>query len=239
MAERHVRRLEAMRRVAGSVSREADGSWTIAPDHIARAEAYERMLARQAPVVTETLSAQPIEQLPTHDGATWLDRGLVSGQAQPPDRGFGTEVRQARALRQQWLVEQGLAETDGESITYRLGMLATLQQRELRRVAGQLSKELGLTFTEAQPYEHIEGKVTRNVQLGDKKFALVDLRHSYAVTTLLRWYRAGEDVERLLPILSTYLGHSHTRDTYWYLSACPELMEHAARRLEAHWEGVS
>jgi integrase len=66
-----------------------------------------------------------------------------------------------------------------------------------------------------------------------------DLRHSYAVTTLLRWYRAGEDVERLLPILSTYLGHSHTRDTYWYLSACPELMEHAARRLETRWEGVS
>ncbi len=66
-----------------------------------------------------------------------------------------------------------------------------------------------------------------------------DLRHSYAVGTLLRWYRAGEDVERLLPVLSTYLGHSHTRDTYWYLSACPELMEHAARRLETRWEGVS
>lgn len=66
-----------------------------------------------------------------------------------------------------------------------------------------------------------------------------DLRHSYAVNTLLRWYRAGEDVERLLPVLSTYLGHSHTRDTYWYLSACPELMEHAAHRLETRWEGVS
>jgi len=66
-----------------------------------------------------------------------------------------------------------------------------------------------------------------------------DLRHSFAVGTLLRWYRAGEDVEQLLPILSTYLGHTHTRDTYWYLSACPELMEHAARRLDARWEQVS
>src|SRR3546814_9362984 len=37
-----------------------------------------------------------------------------------------------------------------------------------------------------------------------------DLRHSYAVATLLRWYRAGDDVEQRLPILSTYLGHSHT-----------------------------
>lgn len=66
-----------------------------------------------------------------------------------------------------------------------------------------------------------------------------DFRHSYAVGTLLRWYRAGEDVEQHLPILSTYLGHTHTRDTYWYLSACPELMEHAARRLDARWEQAS
>ncbi|MCP3733240.1 tyrosine-type recombinase/integrase [Sphingomonas sp. MG17] len=66
-----------------------------------------------------------------------------------------------------------------------------------------------------------------------------DLRHSFAVNMLLRWYRAGEDVEQLLPVLSTYLGHSHTRDTYWYLSACPELMEHAVHRLETRWEGVS
>ena len=66
-----------------------------------------------------------------------------------------------------------------------------------------------------------------------------DLRHSYAVGTLLRWYRAGEAVEQRLPILSTYLGHTHTRDTYWYLSACPELMEHAARRLDARWEQSS
>lgn len=66
-----------------------------------------------------------------------------------------------------------------------------------------------------------------------------DLRHSYAVSALLRWYRAGEDVEQRLPQLSTYLGHSHVRDTYWYLSACPELMEHAALRLETRWETLS
>jgi hypothetical protein len=43
-------------------------------------------------------------------------------------------------------------------------------------------------------------------------------------------------VERLLPVLSTWLGHTHTRDTYWYMSACPELMAHAVRKLEARWE---
>jgi len=54
-----------------------------------------------------------------------------------------------------------------------------------------------------------------------------------AVTTLLRWYRAGVDVERHLPALSTYLGHGHVADTYWYLSAVPELLRLAAARLEA------
>ena len=46
----------------------------------------------------------------------------------------------------------------------------------------------------------------------------------------------GEDVERELPVLSTFLGHVNVRDTYWYLSAAPELMAHAARRLDERWE---
>ena len=65
---------------------------------------------------------------------------------------------------------------------------------------------------------------------------LHDLRHRFAVTTLLRWYRSGEDAERRLPILSTYLGHVHVSDTFWYLSAWPELMREAMRRLERSWE---
>lgn len=65
---------------------------------------------------------------------------------------------------------------------------------------------------------------------------LHDLRHSFAATTLLRWYRSGEDAERRLPILSTYLGHVHVSDTFWYLSAWPELMGEAMRRLERSWK---
>ena len=66
---------------------------------------------------------------------------------------------------------------------------------------------------------------------------LHDFRHRFAVQTLLRWYRSGEDVERRLPVLSTYLGHVHVADTYWYLTACPELMGQAMARLEHRWEG--
>jgi integrase len=64
---------------------------------------------------------------------------------------------------------------------------------------------------------------------------LHDFRHRLAVHTLVRWYRAGHDVERRLPILSAYLGHCCPRDTYWYLSASPELMGHARARFERHW----
>ena len=65
-----------------------------------------------------------------------------------------------------------------------------------------------------------------------------DLRHRFAVTTLLRWYRSGKQVDRLLPVLSTYLGHSHVSGTYWYLSCTPELMAAAGARLEARWKGA-
>jgi integrase/recombinase XerD len=58
-----------------------------------------------------------------------------------------------------------------------------------------------------------------------------DLRHRFAAQTLISWYRAGLDVDRELPKLSTYLGHVHTADTYWYLEAIPELMQLAADRL--------
>lgn len=60
-----------------------------------------------------------------------------------------------------------------------------------------------------------------------------DMRHAMAVRTLLRWYQEGADVDRKLPALSTYLGHAEVRDTYWYLTAVPELMALTAERFEA------
>ena len=51
-----------------------------------------------------------------------------------------------------------------------------------------------------------------------------DLRHRFAVNTIIRWYRQGVNVDHLIPILSTYLGHTKPSDTYWYLSVVPESM---------------
>lgn len=59
-----------------------------------------------------------------------------------------------------------------------------------------------------------------------------DLRHSFAVNTLIGWYRDGHDVQARIPALSTYLGHIDPGATYWYLSAAPELLALAAERLE-------
>jgi integrase len=61
-----------------------------------------------------------------------------------------------------------------------------------------------------------------------------DLRHSFAVATLLDWYRDGADIDARMPLLSAYLGHVSPVSTYWYLQATPELLAVAARRLEQH-----
>ena len=68
---------------------------------------------------------------------------------------------------------------------------------------------------------------------------LHDIRHRFAVATVLRWYRNGVDVGPRMPVLSTYLGHRHVSDTYWYLSAVPELLSLAASRLERSQGDIS
>ena len=64
-----------------------------------------------------------------------------------------------------------------------------------------------------------------------------DLRHSFAVRSLLDAYAAGEDGQKTLTLLSTYLGHVDPAGTYWYLSASPELLAAAGQRLERHLGG--
>ncbi len=93
-----------------------------------------------------------------------------------------------------------------------------LLHQYVHRVFWRLSREIGLRGP------------------GDRSGPRVhDLRHRFAVRTLLTWHREGMDVERQLPVLSTYLGHACVRDTYWYLSACPDLMQAAAQRLDRQW----
>jgi integrase/recombinase XerD len=62
-----------------------------------------------------------------------------------------------------------------------------------------------------------------------------DLRHSFAVDTLIGWHQGGVNVDEHIGALSTYLGHVSPADTYWYLSASPQLMALAAERLHVRF----
>jgi len=62
---------------------------------------------------------------------------------------------------------------------------------------------------------------------------LHDLRHTFAVRTLVHWYRSGQDPAREMLKLTTYLGHAHPAHTYWYIEAVPELLALASQRAQA------
>jgi type IV secretory pathway VirD2 relaxase len=184
-AETHVRRLEAMRRRASVVERLADGRWRIADDHLDRIAAYERRLAEDRPVDVHLVSPVRIEPLARMNAATWIDRRLVEGQSDPArDLGFGREVRDAEARRRQWLIEEGLASEQGGQIRYAPNLLDQLRRRELLRIAGKLSDELGLDFVEAQQGERIEGVLKRIVEMVSGRHALIERAHDF---TLVPW----------------------------------------------------
>jgi integrase len=65
---------------------------------------------------------------------------------------------------------------------------------------------------------------------GRRRPRIHDLRHTFAVRTLIGWYRRGLQVQSRLPLLSTYLGHINPAMTYWYLSAVPELLQLVSER---------
>jgi integrase/recombinase XerD len=92
-----------------------------------------------------------------------------------------------------------------------------------RRMARE---ELNRTFTQLVREVGLDGRGSR------ARPRPYDLRHALAVRTLLDWHEAGENVDRRMPLLSTYLGHTDPASTYWYLEAVPELLELISRRLE-------
>lgn len=94
----------------------------------------------------------------------------------------------------------------------------TGQRMQQRWVQETFAKLLALASIQAPP--------------GRRRPRIHDLRHTFAVHTLIGWYQAGINVQAHLPVLSTFLGHSSTEATYWYLQAVPELLGLAAQRLE-------
>jgi hypothetical protein len=184
-AQAHVRRLEAMRRATGAVTREPDGTWIIQPDHLDHALAYEFVRLRDRPVAVELLSNAPLEQLIEADAATWLDTELMSAEPLPlRETGFGEVVRLAQLRRQQWLLSQGLLEERDGLIHYRPDLIDVLRRRELLRIADRLSHELGLEFTEIVSGERIHGLLRRPVESLNGRYALIERSRDF---TLVPW----------------------------------------------------
>jgi hypothetical protein len=141
------------------------------------------------------LAVQALDQEATAKAPSWLDRQLRGeGALEIAKHGYGAEVRQAMYRRQQWLVEQRLAEQRGDEILYRGDMDERLRRAELRSAAARLSKELGLDFAEPIPGERISGIVRRRVNLNSGSFAVVENSREF---TLVPWR----------PVLGRRLGH--------------------------------
>jgi integrase len=96
----------------------------------------------------------------------------------------------------------------------------------VQRTFARISWKIGLRPRPPRASEGFTGRGPR----------IHDLRHRFAAARMVQWYREGKDVERELPKLATYLGHSHVYHSYWYIEAVPELLQLATERLIARRE---
>jgi type IV secretory pathway VirD2 relaxase len=187
----HIRRLEALRRGGAGVDRGTDGIWMIPPDHLNQVEAFERKRSRAHPVEWKVVSAKPLEQLVTVEGATWLDRGLVSGAHQDwSHTGFGEEARAVAERRRLWLIQQGFGFAEDDRTIYPPWMLEDLQRRELTSAAARLSAELRLPYGETKRGAPIEGVFARKIDLASGQFAVIEKSREF---TLVPWRPVLDD----------------------------------------------
>jgi len=184
-AESHVRRLEALRRAGARVGREPDGTWRIADDHLAEVERIERLRIRASPVLIEHLTREPLDRVAVRDGPTALDRELVGDHITiAASHGFGDDWRGALRRRQLWLIEQDLAQTEGDHVRYHSDFLSRLRSREMASLAERLTTEMGLAYRETGQGERISGRLLRAVQAGDNRYALIERSRDF---TLVPW----------------------------------------------------
>jgi type IV secretory pathway VirD2 relaxase len=179
----HVRRLEALRR-AGIVERIDADQWRIPKDFTERAASYDAGRNRQATI--RILAATRLEQQIGADGATWLDRRLLSDEVSDlAPSGFGQQVRDALARRRQHHLRHGDASLRPDGGTaYRRNLLAALSDREIARIGAEMAGEKALPFRAATDGGTVSGKFTGTVQLSSGKFAVLEKSHEF---TLVPW----------------------------------------------------
>lgn len=167
----HVRRLEALRR-AGIVERMAEGLWKVPDDLPERGRQYDAQ--RLGGVVVELKSHLPIERQTRVIGATWLDQQLIGGGRGLGDFGFAGEVRQAVQQRADFLIEQGLAEKQGQRVILARNLLVTLRNRELAQAAKDIAADTGLEHRPVEDGQRVAGIYRRSVMLASGCYAVLD-----------------------------------------------------------------
>jgi type IV secretory pathway VirD2 relaxase len=170
----HVRRLEALRR-AGHVERIDADHWRVPADIVDRGMAYDASQGADS-LRVRILSTLDLEQQIGSDGATWLDRDMVSSDRVPLVKsGFGYEVAWAHDRRCERLVEMGHAtrESDGAFILPR-NLVARLERQEVERVGQELAKARGTTFNHAKVGEYVSGTLAGSTDLASGRFAMIE-----------------------------------------------------------------
>ena len=116
-----------------------------------------------------------IEQQITASGATWLDRQNIAREPVAlSDGGFGAEVRHALDRRAEHLIEQGLADRNGQRVTFARNLIDTLRARELETLGEKLTAETGQPFNRAGSGEYVAGSYRQRFTLASGRFAMID-----------------------------------------------------------------
>ena len=170
----HVRRLEALRR-AGHVERLDADAWRVPADIGERGMRYDLNRGGDG-IAVRTLSTLDLQAQIGSDGATWLDRELVSRSRTPlADAGFGRDVANAMERRKQALADMGHASRLPDGRIRAAGdLLSRLERAETTRVGRAIAAERGLAFQEARSGEYVSGKLVGSTQLASGRFAMIE-----------------------------------------------------------------
>ncbi len=116
----------------------------------------------------------PLERQVTANGATWIDRQLLSSEATHASSGFGAEIERARTARAEFLEQEGLARRQGNRFILARNLLDTLRERELAGAAEAISSRTGLPRHSTQEGDAISGTYRERVNLASGRFAMID-----------------------------------------------------------------
>ncbi|MBL4800367.1 MAG: relaxase/mobilization nuclease and DUF3363 domain-containing protein [Emcibacter sp.] len=175
----HIRRLEALR-MQNMVQRSPDGRFKIPGDFLQSTQKQVQS------VNIETLSNLPLNQLATYDGVTWLDQILV-GKQQTPNMsgGFGKKLSVSLQQRQQYLVQNELAEFKGDQFVPHKKMLAQLRQIELLQKARAMQDKLALKYRPVTDHQRqVTGTYKHSIILASGKYAVLTKAKEF---TLVPW----------------------------------------------------